>query len=708
VPDEACVNPLTGNEDWQTHVSAASLLSFPTFSASSKPQQDLIDAVDFCLTQRRKVCGWRKQQLSTLRSVKASLVPVNVAIRAANPRDPDHPALRSAGRLDVALLATLCCAVDYPDLDLPYLMVHGFKVAGHCPDSGMHRPKDPLNSPEEAEAHLHHLMSSNAELVKDITKRMHAKARRAKTDAKVAADLAELYKVSAKEWTPDPNSGRSPSMSKGFTVTEMDEAFDGPGSWRPMERFLAQQETKARAIDDAKRSGVNATACLAETISLPSFTYPALVADLISRRLPQGMSMPDMTLGLDDLAAAYRQVPVGQDHLSVVAIWHPSLNDVRFHIVYGHAFGFAAAPANFSRMPMLLCTVARRFLACFTTSYLDDYITPALGSCGVSAQRGLAELHTLVGFPLEPEKRQVSGLHARVLGVECDMSRVHTDLVVVFTPRRTRCDKVIDLLRSCSTARRLAPSTASKIVGKLSFLLNGVYNKVGRASLGPFIARAHELRSGPFNKAMLHSASFVEQLIGHDVPLLPREVRLSAAARPPILLWTDAAGNGSLGFCIVDLEDPSRCFFEGGTVSDEIRVAMATIAGCDKDTLIAQWEALAGISALLTLPEIFRDRQVIHFIDNQGTAGAFSRGYSSAPDLAALSNVMHLTLAALHCDVWWEWLRSEHNPADLPSRPSADNFEALERAGFIWANCPLVLPSANDILCPRLRLPSST
>ena len=44
-------------------------------------------------------------------------------------------------------------------------------------------------------------------------------------------------------------------------------------------------------------------------------------------------------------------------------------------------------------------------------------------------------------------------------------------------------------------------------------------------------------------------------------------------------------------------------------------------------------------------------------------------GYARRPDLAEMSNLLHMALAGLQTRPWFEWVPSKANPADLPSRP---------------------------------------
>jgi hypothetical protein len=56
-----------------------------------------------------------------------------------------------------------------------------------------------------------------------------------------------------------------------------------------------------------------------------------------------------------------------------------------------------------------------------------------------------------------------------------------------------------------------------------------------------------------------------------------------------------------------------------------------------------------------------------HWIDNSAVA-ALVKGYSSAIDSPRIVHGAHVTLAGLQADVWFEYVRTDANVADEPSR----------------------------------------
>ena len=89
----------------------------------------------------------------------------------------------------------------------------------------------------------------------------------------------------------------------------------------------------------------------------------------------------------------------------------------------------------------------------------------------------------------------------------------------------------------------------------------------------------------------------------------------------------------------------------------------------DAETYIAQVELLAVVSALYTRPDLFVDRNVVHFCDNTVALSALVHGYARKEDMARLVNAFHLAAQALNVEFYHEWVPSKANVADIPTRP---------------------------------------
>ena len=59
---------------------------------------------------------------------------------------------------------------------------------------------------------------------------------------------------------------------------------------------------------------------------------------------------------------------------------------------------------------------------------------------------------------------------------------------------------------------------------------------------------------------------------------------------------------------------------------------------------------------------------VLHFADNKAANAGAINGSSSSPDMARLVSALHLRWVALRISPWVEFVKSEANLSDLPSR----------------------------------------
>ena len=90
-----------------------------------------------------------------------------------------------------------------------------------------------------------------------------------------------------------------------------------------------------------------------------------------------------------------------------------------------------------------------------------------------------------------------------------------------------------------------------------------------------------------------------------------------------------------------------------------------------------------------------RYRNVNHFVDNTVALSAFVHGYARATDMARLANCMHLSAAGMRTRVWLEYVPSNANLADPPSR---GEYELLRTMGGHRVDIPII--GISDWLSP--------
>ena len=83
---------------------------------------------------------------------------------------------------------------------------------------------------------------------------------------------------------------------------------------------------------------------------------------------------------------------------------------------------------------------------------------------------------------------------------------------------------------------------------------------------------------------------------------------------------------------------------------------------------IGQLELLAAVAVYYSVPQWFRQRAVIHYVDNSSAVAALVKGYSSKPDSAKILHAFWALVAGIGALPWFYYVRSEANVGDFPSR----------------------------------------
>jgi hypothetical protein len=110
---------------------------------------------------------------------------------------------------------------------------------------------------------------------------------------------------------------------------------------------------------------------------------------------------------------------------------------------------------------------------------------------------------------------------------------------------------------------------------------------------------------------------------------------------------------------------------------------------------IGQLELLAAAASYFSLATWLSNRDVFHYIDNTAAVAGIAKGYSAKPDSARIIHAYHALNVKMQAQVHFEWVKSEANIADLPTR---GQFELLQE--FASKEIPLIVPPISDWLTP--------
>jgi len=482
--------------DWAKHIDAASSIPFPRQASRGGNLDAAVEEAILHMAQLGTGApAWRSSQVEILSSVAAALSTGEDSIDAQLKKAacPGTNVTKVVGQVNVALICAMSDAIGWPDVGLSEGMLKGFQTLGPIAPTNLYREVQPEESINDFLARSAEILSphSNLTWTKELARSLQLQGDKA-TRASDGVALAELRKLEdVTELEVRAGMLGAPLTLK--QLTELDPAFKG-GKARPLKRFgVPKGEDGIRPVDDAKASRSNEATRVEEALSLPRPEWFAqCAAEFHSVAVTLQIVVPALSISLDDVSNAFRQIPTAQPEYTVVAIYSVKHRAVRFYPVFGHNFGLISAVFNFCRLPKFVTAVAARWLSVASDAYYDDYLLCDTVASNGSAQRALGTLHRLINVPLAPKKRKLAADSHVALGVVVVLTHAaETGGFVEFLPQPGRAEALIGHLRVCRARAALIPEDALSILGKLIFLLFTCAGRVGRSAVLPLVQRAH-------------------------------------------------------------------------------------------------------------------------------------------------------------------------------------------------------------------------
>ena len=634
--------------------------------------------------------GARAAAMEVLRRQSEVLQPLTRDLRALVPEF----ARPIAANVNFGLIEALVQAMEWVHQSLVDSLCLGFQVLGDIPFCGSHRPVEerPVVMPTKRE---------NAESFDHAVKVLSNRARKERGDAKALQDQKDIWEASVAESQTGKNFCEGP-----LTRAEVERMFRHvPGGARCIPAFGIWQNGKLRRIDDAKTSLHNFFTRMYETIVCVTAEWPARAAAEFVECL-RGASVA-LKIGTDDIASAYRILVSGQPQYTIAAVWKPVLFDgdvagVRYFVLRGFNFGLKCAPLHLATLMDPLVDWARKVLLVPCAKFYDDVavVDPVAG--GGSAQRYLGEFFALLGYPFAEAKHEKAKGSNAFLGVVTDFSTISAGYVLLRIKEKRRLNLIAELQR-VREARSLTPAHAARLRGKLYFSTSSAFFGVGRAALRAFTDRQYDRRhrrdEWPLDESLESAIDFFLELL-QDMP--PQKFYIGDDGVRPWYVWTDAMYEAERtsdgGFVEVLDEVTGEMFYIGEaciaftaycTATDTWYTSSAKV-GLDvirkmvpgKKTYIGQLEALAAACFLESVPaKKLKGQKAIMWIDNLAAKYGLQKGSSRADDSARIIHAFKVRQAALQLRVWFEYVPSEQNVADLPSRGHFEQMrEVLEKA----------------------------
>ena len=642
--------------------------------ASFDLDEDLRRALDVLVERGDKISGDRVRRMNELRAIAKTLEPMRKAIDAHKSEGAQEISLS----FNVAWTSAVVDAILWPDIEMAARYIDGYDVVFDVKDSSVF-----IASDEPASISREDFEAANTRMVTTITKEI--------TRSGTSKDPAERERR-AQCWKRTKEEIAEGLIRKPKTRAKMDRKYKR-GRWRCLGRNAVYQKGKWRCVDNGKRNKANRATSMSERITCGRADFPAVIAREVAKRMQhktrsgaiRKKRMPRMLHGTDDLRAAYRRVPTRQPEYTNVAVWDSDHRKVVYCEVPGHNFGLKSAVVNFNRFPELATSAARRLLWITTEHYYDDNDTAEPDYARGSGQKCLIELcgDTFFGFPFDDSKHEPEKEVNEYLGVLTDLSRVDAGVITMDVSKKRR-DKIRTMVRDIRKSERLPSGLAASLFGKARWMLSPCFGSLGKACLQPIMQREYQRGVAALSTELKDSLEFIEFVCDNLPPL---EIPLLPSKLDPVVIFTDAEGKkrqgsraptGHLGFVVYHPVYGRRYAHAPAPPNwtklfDKLR---------ERDTYIAQYELAAAITPFLSLPpEWLTGRPVELWVDNSGAIGALVKGYSGVPDCARIVNLFHFATARLGIhSLWVDYVPSESNPADVPSRAHEMSREEAEKA----------------------------
>lgn len=427
--------------------------------------------------------------------------------------------------------------------------------------------------------------------------------------------------------------------------------------------LLQRNRTKLRLIDDFTVSGVNQTVQLDSKPSLHTInTFCAMIQKWFQLRASSHVG--GLVAKTFDLSAAYRQIPICEEHrkFAYVCVFNPGAARPAIFRLTTMPFGATHSVFAFLRLSRQIHALACRALRIPLTNFYDDFIMASAPELSQSCSSSMEVLFNLLGwaYAKEGDKATTFGPTCQALGVVLDFDR-SADGVLKVSNTPNRVQDIQATISEILSANLLSPALALQLRGRLGFTENFVMGRCGSWTLKLLVEHAYQCTSFVPSPELRDSLSFMLERLSSN---LSKEVKSSAAER--FTIYCDASfegGSGGIGAVLYNASGSCISWF--GVKADE-DFCSAIAEG--RETVIFDLEMCAVFLAIKVWQSYLTNSDSVIFTDNEGVKFSLIKG--SCDGLFA-SYVLRCILDLefqLDTNMWYSRVPSESNIADFPSR----------------------------------------
>jgi hypothetical protein len=342
-------------------------------------------------------------------------------------------------------------------------------------------------------------------------------------------------------------------------------------------------------------------------------------------------------------------------------------------------FGYTASVVAWERVGRALTAIIRRILRIPLLRYVDDLFTVTRESLGPVIKESIAAVITAVlGVGAIAGHKSDLGSEVIVLGITVILSRQ----AITFRLPQDKKERWLRSIHYALSTARLTTGAAATLGGRLGFMAQSCFRRIGRAMIRPVYERQHASRhacaiaaEGPLETALKWWAETLECDVAetHDLLRRPKDLAViicDAASTPPVLA------------AVVEIDGVWTA-----TVH-EVQPAELDRLQSRGDNQIMALEALAIVLALASFGDVIKGRDIVIFSDNSAVEFAVKRGSAKSTDHNRMVHWIWMWAFKAHSQLFTERVPTDDNVADGPSR---GKFEALRRLSVNFV--PPLLPT---------------
>ena len=438
-------------------------------------------------------------------------------------------------------------------------------------------------------------------------------------------------------------------------------------------RFGVDQSDKLRACDDLKYSKTNEFCSVKTPISLPTWDHIGQMATTVAD------SARPWSFLKTDHAAAYKQLPLRPDqaNLAVIALRDPTTDQWAAFRSRTLVFGSTAAVLHYNCLSRCIAALVSKTFGIPMIGYFDDYGAFVPSDLEGDAEETIDDFMSALVIIMKDDKRQ-RGSSLTFLGLLGEFPSPQTDMQLRISLPPVKTSAWCDMLERLINLGVATEQELQSVVGRLSFTQTCIYGKMGRAMLSPF----YEKLKTPYYHPRLEERELnaLRWWVVALKALKPRVVR-PYQKYPDILIYTDAATSTQIICALVISVDQFK-------TSHTISECATMTTGKRWKTLFNKTNYIYGLEMLALLALVIDPRAdidgkaIVFYLDNDNAVKAMVKNKSDTRVIQTMTLLIWHILAIRGVRAWFEWVGSNFNPADLPTRKAPLPFPVRKNYQF--------------------------